>query len=62
MFNFYQQNKDYKAIIYSLCGLSVGLMFSILNLDIKILITLNTFLILLSLFYSSKNLSKPLIF
>jgi hypothetical protein len=49
MYNFNQIYNDYKYILGLLSGLSVGFLFSILNLDIKILITLNTFLILLSL-------------
>src|ERR1700689_309295 len=36
-------------IIYLLSGLSIGLTFSIFNLDLKILVTLNTIFILLSL-------------
>ena len=52
-------------IIYILCGLSIGLIFSIFNLDFKILVTLNTIFILLSLnlsiALSDVNLNNPII-
>lgn len=52
MYKFNQIYNDYKYILGLLSGLSVGFLFSILNLDIKILITINTFLILLSLSFT----------
>ena len=65
MYKFNQIYNDYKYILGLLSGLSVGFLFSILNLDIKILITINTFLILLSLSltiaFSDVNLNNPIV-
>ena len=47
-----QVYKDNKFILGLLIGLSIAFFFSIFNLDIKILIALNTFFILLSLSFS----------
>ena len=52
MLKFNHNDYNIKTIVLLLSGLSLGLSFSILNLDIKILITLNTFLILLSLAFT----------